>query len=149
MVNLQDLGPHLENRRYPPFYYYMSSSWLRDFAKISPKRNVKEFGNGDTAPNAIISCCRHGEFHVFKDLGISLKQLLHTSQKFNFFEALKTGQWLKSEVEITKCKQKVLRGQLIVILEVLNQYYHQDQKVADTQMSVFVRPLNSDGSAQS
>jgi hydroxyacyl-ACP dehydratase HTD2-like protein with hotdog domain len=96
--------------------------------------------NGEL-PHSFYGCLREGEFKVFADLGISLKQLLHVSQTFQYFKSLKVGDRLTSTVSIAKVMSRKLGGDLVTFLELKNVYSSQGETYAIAEGTVIVRGI--------
>ncbi len=133
------LTPDLASRRYP------------DLSFIVTKENVEKFCgcvgyaplNGTELPYSFLTCMREGEFVIFADLGIDLKQLLHTSQSFTYFKPLQMGDKLTVRSFIKKINSRKLGGELVVFLDMGSQYLRGTELLAECEGSVLVREVKA------
>ncbi len=131
------LTPDLVNRRYPALEILVTKEWVDKYFKTVsyPLEMNSEL------PHSFYGCLREGEFKVFADLGISLKQLLHVSQTFQYFKALRVGDRLTSTVSIAKVMSRKLGGDLVTFLELKNVYSCKGETYAIGEGTVIVRSI--------
>lgn len=131
------LTPDLVNRRYPDLEILVTKEWVDKYFKTVSY----PFKSNGELPHSFYGCLREGEFKVFSDLGISLKQLLHVSQTFQYFKALKVGDLLTSTVSIAKVINRKLGGDLVTFLELKNVYSCKGETYAIAEGTVIVRGM--------
>ncbi len=131
------LTPELVNRRYPEIEILVTKEWVEKYFKTL---SYPYEASGEL-PHSFYGCLREGEFKVFADLGISLKQLLHVSQTFQYFKSLKVGDQLTSTVSIAKVMSRKLGGDLVTFLELKNVYSCQGDIYAIAEGTVIVRGI--------
>ncbi len=131
------LTSDLVNRRYPDIEILVTKEWVEKYFKTLSYPLELE----GELPHSFYGCLREGEFKVFADLGISLKQLLHVSQTFQYFKPLKIGDRLISNVSIAKVMARKLGGDLVTFLELKNVYTYQGETYAIGEGTVIVRGI--------
>ena len=125
------------NRRYPELEILVTKEWVEKYFKTLSY----PFDPSGELPHSFYGCLREGEFKVFADLGISLKQLLHVTQAFQYFKPLKIGDRLTSSVSIDKVMSRKLGGDLVTFLELKNVYSSQGETYAIGEGTVIVRGI--------
>jgi len=131
------LTPDLVNRRYPDLEILVTKEWVDKFFKTVDYK----FPPGEELHHSFYGCLREMEFKVFADLGISLKQLLHVSQSFQYFKHLKVGDRVISNVSIAKVMSRKLGGDLVTFLELKNVYTCRGEMYAIAEGTVIVRGI--------
>jgi len=125
------------NRRYPDLEFLITKEGAEKYFrsvgyKLPPEKEL---------PLSYYSCLREGEFKVFRDLQVELKQLLHVSQLYTYFTHVCIGDVITSKVKIAKINSRKLGGELVVFIELHNQYFKRGELAADVSGSVIVREL--------
>ena len=136
-VSLEHLTPDLVSRRYPAVDKIVTQELVDEyFSCMKYPLPVRA-----KVPVAFYACFREAEFKVFDDLRIDLKQLLHVSQSYTYFTSLQVGDVVRSQVSIQKVSSRKMGAGLVVFLELKNEYFRNQEKVAEADGTVIVREL--------
>jgi len=143
VARLESLTADLVGRRYPEFKFEITEGWLRDYKEalfFSPE----EVADASFVPQSFIACLRDAEFHVFEALGISLSQLLHAAQKYEFVRDLRVSDHIVCRATLSSLKKKEGRAGAMAFLEITNEFYRElpsggEELCIRTGMTVVVR----------
>lgn len=134
-AQLTHLTSDLVNRRYPDVEFIVTQEAVEKFFKCLSYPYAPEA----EIPYSFYASIREGEFIVFNDLGVELRQLLHVSQNYTYHSHLKIGDKITSKVSINKVNSRKLGGSLVVFIELHNKYYRNNELVAEADGNVIVR----------
>jgi hypothetical protein len=118
---------------------YLSTLWVKNFAKVVCPDGALELGDHAEIPAFFAPALRDGPFEIFSDLGIELKRLLHVSQDYQHHRPLKTAAWAESVSTITDLKEKSSKLGDIYILDIQTQFSQDAELCVESLMRVFVR----------
>ncbi len=74
--------------------------------KIATFRGAIGASMGKEAPPTYLTRCRHGEFDLFTELGISLSSVLHAEQEYRYEHPIVAGDVLEFETELSQAFEK-------------------------------------------
>ena len=142
-VQLSSLTPDLANRRYPDIDIHVTLDWAKNIFECMgySQKAALDLKEGSELPFSFFACPREGEFKVFRDLGIDLKQLLHVSQTYSYYQKACVGDWIQSRVSINKLINRKLGGQEVVFIELKNRYFLKETLIAEAEGTVIVRSV--------
>ncbi len=139
-AQLSSLTPDLVTRRYPDIEILLTKEWAQPYLQCVGDKQVDLSQDDVELPYSFYSCLREGEFNIFKDLGIDLKQLLHLSQSFHYFAKPRLNEKIISRVSILKVVHRKLGGNEVVFLELQNEYFRNStEAIAKAEGTVIVR----------
>lgn len=138
-AQLSFLTPDLVNRRYPDLEILVTKEAVTKLLKCVGDTEAPM----DEVPDSYFACLREGEFNLFADIGIDLKQLLHVSQQIEYFKKLKVGDKIISRCGISKVNSRKLGGDFVVFLDLYNKFYKNEELVAMSEGTVIVRELKA------
>ena len=110
----------LSGRRYPAIEFLVSSEHIESFCQaIGDTSFATEKGTAKAAPPSFLACLREGEFNVFRDLQLELKQLLHGSQSYEFFQPIFADDKIHTTTSIKRVelKQTRLGDKVLLVIE--------------------------------
>ena len=93
----------------------------------------------DTVPDIFIACLREADFKIFEVLDIDLDRLLHTTQTFDFMKTIFVGDEIVTRPAVTKVRTKLNSANPFVTLEITTEYFRNEELIARTSGTIFVR----------
>ncbi len=125
--------------------FQISESWVRDYKDaLGYSEELRQ--DPGFVPPLFAACLRDPQFFAFEALGIQLSQLLHASQRYEFFEDIQVGDTIDAGAEITSLRRKEGKAGCMVFLEITSEYFRSfgtERRIAvKASMTVVVRAAN-------
>ncbi len=98
-------------------------------------------GSSEMIPPTYLTRFRLTEFELFKKMGVSLSQVLHGEQLYNYKEPLKIGDEIEYQSTIQEVKEKTGKSGKMVFVHILADFIRtQDQVIlASSDTTIIVR----------
>ena len=98
------------SRRYPDIENLITKEWAEKYLRSVAYPDTYKAEPGVDLPLSFYDCLREGDFHIIRDLGVDLKQLLHVSQSNSFLAPLRIGDKIISKAAIQKINSRKIGG---------------------------------------
>jgi len=136
---LQSFPDELKDRQFTSFEYKVSLNWVKTFFS-SIQNKAYEHPEGVAVSFSFLSCFRDSELALIHELGVSLSQVLHVKQGFQYFSKFYIDDSIQSSSKILKIKRLKKDGAMVMIL-IENEYRKNSELCAVGKGTIFIRNL--------